>query len=284
MSLSKYYKSPKTFQAEKIVQRQDPEQGWQSLPQSDKEGFKSHKLEPEQIQQRKTPEEINPPVKEQSQDIDSNQTSVHTVPPASPEDRLDATTTTDQQNVEHQEDSAIDLSKYVERSELDSLTDEAFRQGLDEGRLKAEEDYGSATKALLSVCQQLDSIRDTIIGNSGRELQDFALAIAQRILRISVKEQDHTIIATIDEALHRAVRSDEFTIFIHPEDFEIVKEKSEELITGITGLNNLIIKIDSTVESGGARIESENCTIDATLAGQFDVIQEEIRRKSQKLT
>jgi flagellar assembly protein FliH len=101
---------------------------------------------------------------------------------------------------------------------------EAFRQGVAEGRAKAEEDFGAAARALLSCCQQIDTVRETIIANSSRELRDFALAIAERILRLSVQEQDRTIIATIEEALQRAVKSEAFTVSLHPDDFATVNK------------------------------------------------------------
>lgn len=74
------------------------------------------------------------------------------------------------------------------------------------------------------------------------------------------------------------MKSDEFTIHIHPEDYETVLKNSSEIIAGLTGLNNIVIKKDTTVERGGAMIESDNCTIDATIASQFDVIREEIKK------
>ncbi len=155
---------------------------------------------------------------------------------------------------------------------------EAYQQGRAEAMAKAEEDFGTASRALLSCCQQLDSIRETIISNSGGELRDFALAVAERILRISLQEQDQTIIATIEEALQRAVKSDAFTVYLHPDDYRIVTEKSEELIAGLSGLNGLVIKKDITVDRGGAKIESDNCTIDATIATQFAAIRDEVMK------
>ena len=85
-----------------------------------------------------------------------------------------------------------------------------------------------------------DTVRETIITNSGSELQDFALAIAERIIRSSLRDNNSTIIATIEEALRRAVKSEEFYIYIHPDDYDTVAGKSEELITGLSGLSNII--------------------------------------------
>ncbi len=156
---------------------------------------------------------------------------------------------------------------------------DSFRKGVAEGRAKAEEDFGAATRALLNCCQQLDTVRETIIANSGQELREFALAIAERILRISLREQDHTIVATIEEALQRAVKSDLFTISLHPDDYATVSEKSAELVASISGLTNLVLKQDSTIERGGARLESDSCTIDADIVSQFETIRAEVRKQ-----
>lgn len=174
---------------------------------------------------------------------------------------------------------AIDLSNYIEISAAELQAEAAYRKGLAEGQEKADKDLGDAVRALVTVCQQLDSVRETIINNSSSELKDFALAIAERILRISLAEQDHTIILTLEEALQRAVKSEEFTVYVHPEDYETVTAKAPDIVAGLRGLNNIVIKRDPSIERGGAKIESENCVIDATISSQFDTIREEVKKK-----
>ena len=116
--------------------------------------------------------------------------------------------------------------------------------------------------------------------NSNQELLDLSLTIAEKILRISLREQDHSIVATIEEALRRAVKSDEFTIHVHPDDYDTIVAKSPELVAGLSGLNNVVVRKDNTIERGGARIDSDNCTIDATIACQLEQIREEVKRHS----
>ena len=174
--------------------------------------------------------------------------------------------------------SHVDLSNYVSLEEAEQKAGEMYQQGIQQGIVKATEDFGSALKTLTTICKQLDTVRETIIGNSSEELTDFAILIAEKIIRISIKEQDQTIIATIQEALSRAVKSDEFTIFINPDDYQIISDKSADLIAGVSGLSNIVIKTDLSIERGGAKIESENCIIDATVASQFETIRDEIRK------
>jgi flagellar assembly protein FliH len=261
MSLSKYYKDSSSFQPEALIKREEKlSPGWQPLQPEKQLPFQSmpHPAAsaPKVLPPENTPVEAG--IETQQTVQTKNQPDVQ---PETPPKKQE-----------------IDLSKYLEITVADKKIEEAYQRGIQTGKDKVEQDFGTATKALLSACQQLDTIHETIISNSSEELQEIALSIAERILRISVREQDRTIVATIEEALQRAVKSDEFTIYIHPEDYKTVAENSAEIIAGLTGLNKIVIKKDITLERGGAKLESDNCTIDATITSQFDVIREEIKK------
>ncbi|MGB3222083.1 MAG: FliH/SctL family protein [Desulforhopalus sp.] len=265
MSLSKYYKDSSSFQPEGLIKREDKSPaGWQPSNPSERLPFQSQPplavsevKEPPQAESdtKKTP----PPEIPAKNDIEQQQTIKEDKPEVPPKPE-------------------IDLSQYLEIAVADKRIEDAYQKGLKEGKTKIEQDFESATKALLNICQQLDTIRDTIISNSSSEIQESVLAIAERVLRISVREQNRTIVATIEEALQRAVKSDEFFVYIHPDDYETVAENAAEIVAGISGLNKIVIKKDITVERGGAKIESDNCTIDATIVSQFDIIREEIKK------
>ncbi len=279
MSLSKYYKSSDSFKAEEIVkQDKDEKAGWESDPLKEKVPFESQKLHSADLEREQRDKAPQPPDNHLKQDHLTQENHEIVEEPVLKEQATELEI--EPEDLESViQPPKIDLRNYMDIKEANALIEEAYQKGLEEGKFEADEDYGAATRALLSVCQQLDTIRETIIANSGQELQNFALSVAERIIRMSVQEQDHTILATIEEALQRSVRSDEFTIFVHPDDYDVVFAKSNDLIAGVTGLNNVVIKTDITLDPGGARIESDNCTIDATLASQFDVIREEVQKK-----
>lgn len=270
MSLSKYYKSSNSFQPEELIKHEDQTpSGWQSSHQQEQLPFQAQELPVTPAPKDEIQTSVAPPTSPSPDDtIATDNTTTQSTPAISEEKQTDATPS----------NQAIDLSNYLELAIAEEKIAKAYQKGLQTGKDKTEQDFVEATKALLSTCQQLDTIRETIIGNSHEELQEFALAIAERILRISIREQDSTIIATIEEALQSSVKSDEFTIYIHPEDHDTITKNSAEIIAGLSGLNKIVIKKDITVERGGAKIESDNCTIDATIASQFDMIREEIKK------
>ncbi|TKB10294.1 FliH/SctL family protein [Desulforhopalus sp. IMCC35007] len=266
MSLSKYFKDSSAFVAEEITKAVSSEnKGWHSEARPASPPFEPEKINIPRPGPPPSPQKVaKPPAPDSSQHKQ--------VPP-----QTDEVTETRNQD---EEKNPIDLSNYVLLSEAQKQAEDMYQQGLRDGMTKAEEDYNTATKALSTICEQLEVIRETIVNNSSTELENFAILIAEKIIRLSIREQDKTIVATIEEALQRAVKSDEFTIYINPDDHKIITEKSTELISGISGLSNIVIKTDPAIEKGGAKIESENCIIDATVSSQFDAIREEIARNS----
>ncbi|WP_163339244.1 FliH/SctL family protein [Desulfopila sp. IMCC35008] len=162
----------------------------------------------------------------------------------------------------------------IPEEEVQRLVAEAREQGLAEGLEKAENDFGSASSAMLLICNQLDELRELILKNSVGEIRELVLAISEKIIRHSVSEQRETIFRTIDEAISRSVKSDDFLIFVNPADYDTIIEKTEDLRTGLSGMSNLTVKADPSVDEGGCRIESDKCTVDATIVSQLELIRE----------
>ncbi|MBU0943589.1 MAG: flagellar assembly protein FliH [Proteobacteria bacterium] len=159
---------------------------------------------------------------------------------------------------------------------INDIREESFNAGVTAGRKQAEKDFENGAQTLLCICNELDRLRETILQNSIGEMRELVLAIAEKIIRHSVEEQSETITATIIEAIHLAVKSDEFQIQLNPKDLACVEEKKSEIINQISGLDNISLKPDATLERGGCKIESISCTIDASMASQLKVIRNSI--------
>lgn len=275
MSLSRFFKNSTRFQPQTILdENKIASKGWQDItspnPNSE-QPFSPNSEIIEKIEQGKGSRPPEQPVPSKPEPVEA--TSI-------PEQTLESHKITEQQPVTIPEN-------YISIDDVDKIKqqtyDQAYKEGLKAGEIqtvnKQEADFTSATKAMMLICNQLETCRDTIINNSSKELQDFAIAVAEKVIRYSVKHHDQTIIATIEEALQKSIKSSEFYINVNPEDYEIVAEKAEELIAGVSGLNNIVIKKDPKIERGGTRIESENCTVDATITSQFDLIRDEVEKR-----
>ncbi len=166
----------------------------------------------------------------------------------------------------------------VETPQIDAevIAEEYFNKGIQEGIDRVREDYESSIKTLQSICEELNSIRETILHNSSEEMRNLVLIIAEKIIRQSLSQQQQTILNTVNEALQKAVKTDEFVISVHPDDLETISSRSSEFIKSVNGLEKIIVKSDPDIEQGGCFIESCNCTIDATISSQLKIISDSL--------
>ncbi|GEM_PF-750550 len=160
--------------------------------------------------------------------------------------------------------------------DLKILRESSFAAGAEAGRKQAEEDFENSAQTLLCICTELDRLRETILQNSAGEMKALVLAISEKIIRHSVTEQEETIVATIKDAIHLAVTSDAFQVQINPEDLKAVETRKQEIIDSISGLDNIVLKPDATVERGGCKLESDCCTVDASMISQIKVIHDSV--------
>jgi flagellar assembly protein FliH len=185
----------------------------------------------------------------------------------------------DQAVVDTSQPEAIEYQPPSPRPDIESMQAEAYDAGVAQGLKQAETDLGSTLATLTLVCEQLSSIRETILKNSKNEMVELVLSLSEKIIRHSVTEQNQTIIDTVESAIHQAVKSSEFYIYLHPDDMLIIQDRTQQFISGLNGLENIVVKADPTIERGGCKIESDNCTVDATISSQFKVFEENLRKK-----
>jgi len=160
--------------------------------------------------------------------------------------------------------------------DIELIRENAFVAGVEAGRKQAEDDFENSAQTFLRVCNELDQVRETILKNSSEEMRKLVLAISEKVIRHSVAEQDKTIIATIKDAIHLAIKSDAFQIQINPDDLKAVTAHKKEIIDSVSGLDNIVLKPDATVERGGCKLESECCTVDASMTSQIKVIHDSV--------
>ncbi|MBE0584394.1 MAG: hypothetical protein IH612_11635 [Desulfofustis sp.] len=277
MSLSKVFRGQGDFQPEQLVPRPTTDKRqWQAVtvtdqtPASPPDKIVHRTASTEKHQPAASPSKDRPPVPEKENGADHGDISAVTTPEA-----IVPPVTDQHVEVEDSPEAAIDLDELRE-----TAYQEGFADGRREGLAQAESDFGSALAALQQISEQLSAIRETILKNSKSELIELVFALSEKIIRHSVREQDQTILATVDEALNQAVRSSEFAVYLHPDDMAVIKERAPDFIASLNDLEQIAVKSDAAIEQGGCRIESETCTVDATVASQLGIIREQIENRA----
>ena len=260
MSLSRFYKTNSNFQPKAILESTVPvsnEPVWESIIKEDQAV-----AEPvsEIIKEPITPDPVSP------------------APPPEPElpvtdEGSPVSDTIHEDSPDHSSEAPTPPEPSID---IETIRENAFTSGIAAGRQQAEEDLENIALTFVSMCNELDKLRETILKNSAVEMKELVLAISERIIRHSVKEQEKTIIATIQDAIHLAVKSDEFQIQINPADMEVVNAQKDKIISSVSGLEYIVLKADQNIERGGCKLESTCCTVDASMESQIKVIHDSI--------
>lgn len=137
--------------------------------------------------------------------------------------------------------------------------EEGRQAGYAEGMRKATQDSQRLAALLAAMEQQVDE-------QVAQELLDLALDIARRVLQESLRVKPELLLGVVREAIGTLPHFNQGAhLVLHPEDAALVREHMGEQLTH----SGWKIFEDARIERGGARIETANSQIDATLESRW---------------
>lgn len=133
--------------------------------------------------------------------------------------------------------------------------DEGFQTGYAEGVSKASQENQRLAALIESLTQQVDE-------QIARELLDLSLDIARQMLHQALKVNPELMLGVVNEAIGTLPHFNQGAhMVLHPEDAALVRERMGEQLTHA----GWKIFEDARIERGGARFETANSQIDASL-------------------
>jgi flagellar assembly protein FliH len=133
--------------------------------------------------------------------------------------------------------------------------DEGFQNGYAEGLKQATQENQRLSVLIDSLAQQVDEA-------ISRELLDLSLDIARQMLHQALKVHPELILGVVNEAIGTLPHYNQGAhMVLHPDDAALVRERMGEQLTHA----GWKIFEDARIERGGARFETANSQIDASL-------------------
>lgn len=151
--------------------------------------------------------------------------------------------------------------------------EEAYARGYQEALEGAGQRLESATQALAAALDDVGRLRETLTRNSKQDMLRLVMTVAEQVIREQAAVDGKVVLNVIENALHEAVRSDHYRIFVNPQDLAAVVEQKPLFLTSISGLKNVHVEADETITTGGCRVDSEFGAVDATLETQLATIR-----------
>lgn len=161
--------------------------------------------------------------------------------------------------------------------------EEGFRQGYADGLTKAQAESKTALEAQLQ--QQADQVREflekadlareELLDKTQDELCDLSIAVAEKIIHVSLKSSREVILRMIQMATERLKRREWVRIYVGGYDARQLSQITPELTASLAGLSDHIKLIPmADDESGTCIIEMPDAIIDASASTQLNNLKE----------
>ncbi|AHC14581.1 flagellar assembly protein FliH [Salinispira pacifica] len=180
------------------------------------------------------------------------------------------------------EDARAESEKILNesRDKAEGIEKDAFQKGYDEGR---ESGYDSGRSEVERVIDRLHMIisktierRNEVIEESEAQLVQLVLQIAKKVIKVISENQRNVVINNVVQALRKLKTKADVNIRVNIDDLKTTTEHTKELMSRIERVKNVTVMEDSSVDPGGAVIETDFGQIDARISSQLREIEEAI--------
>lgn len=167
--------------------------------------------------------------------------------------------------------------------ELDELREQAkkegydigFAQGIAEGRMEAHQELeakaAAQEKDIQAFLKDAVRARDQLLEDSKQDLKELALAIAEKVIRVSLKSSGDILIRMIESATAKRRRCEWVQVYIADCDARASAQTVPELTEALSRLSDRVRVIPMAGdESGTCIIEMPDEILDVSVSTQLD--------------
>lgn len=166
-------------------------------------------------------------------------------------------------------------------AEAESIRSAAYNEGYEKGLHQLDE-------ARQEVIAQIARIEADAVKEIERfwsviepELLKLSVEIAGKIVRHHIDEADGFVLTTVKEGLRQLRDRQEIKIRVNPEDYDLMRERKEDVVSSCDGIKSIEIIDDRRVDAGGCVIESGNGDLDARIKTQLSEVEKALLEASR---
>ncbi len=167
----------------------------------------------------------------------------------------------------------------------DSLTEERLHEEFERGRVQGLTEAAAAIgerdeAERMAAGRRLDTLLESMAKETAafaaeleREAYQFAVAVAERIVKREITLDEAVVMRQMREAIRRIVGVDKITVRVHPEDEALVRSHRAALLSSSDAVREILIEGDESIERGGCILESATGNVDARIGSQLRQIE-----------
>ena len=160
------------------------------------------------------------------------------------------------------------------------IEQDAWQRGHKEGREAGIEEGKAEVQRIIErfhvVLSKAIERRNEIIQESETQVVNLVLSIAKKVIKVISENQKNVVINNIVQSLQKLQQKSDVIVRVNLSDLEIATKHKEDILKMAERVQTITIAEDSTVDPGGAIIETDFGEIDARIASQLREIEDRI--------
>ncbi len=177
-------------------------------------------------------------------------------------------------------DSEAERIKQQAVDERDRVFEEARSTGYGEGREEGwKEGRAEAERLIERLHKILDAAiekRQEVIDEAETQLIDLVLLVSRKVVKVISENQKNVVINNIVQALRKLKSRGDVAIRVNLADLDLTTEHIKDFMRMAENVKSITVLEDSSVDKGGAVIETDFGQIDARISSQLREIEEKI--------
>jgi len=149
---------------------------------------------------------------------------------------------------------------------------EGHEDGWKEGRAEAER----LIERLHKILDAAIGKRQEIIDQTETQLIDLVLLITRKVIKVISENQRNVVINNIVQALNKLKSREDIAIRVNLADLDLATEHVKDFMRMVENAKSISVLEDSSVDRGGAVIETDFGQIDARIFSQLKEIEDKI--------
>lgn len=170
------------------------------------------------------------------------------------------------------EAEARQRSEEIERDAFDR----GYAQGKEEGYREGKNEADRVVERLHVVLNRAIERRNEIIEESETQLVNLVLNIAKKVIKVISENQKNVVMNNVIQSLRKLKSKSDVIIRVNLADLKTVSQHKDEIIKSIERVGNITVAEDTTVDPGGAIVETDFGEIDARISSQLREIEDRI--------
>ena len=153
---------------------------------------------------------------------------------------------------------------------------EAVSDGREEGWKEGRAEAQRLIESLHTIINASIEKRKEIIDEAETQLIDLVLLVSRKVVKVISENQKNVVINNIVQALRKLKSRGDVAIRVNLADLDLTTEHVKDFMRMAENVKSITVLEDSSVDKGGAVIETDFGQIDARISSQLREIEEKI--------